>query len=171
MAVLHRKEEKIQAVLGRLPKKYNSDDFVAMFIKLYSKDWGKIKSAYIKASQDKEPGTVIHMPKPELYLKQILEIFLNQRTEPSTAVTKEEAIATEPIVPKEKKVTKTAKPKSPAKKTVESKPAVETKKAQVSSTEKSSEKIKKAKVALKNEDDEKNTTIKKPKVVVKKKTE
>ena len=53
MAVLHRKEEKIQAVLGRLSKKYSPDDFVTMFIKLYSKEWGKIKSAYIKASQDK----------------------------------------------------------------------------------------------------------------------
>jgi hypothetical protein len=84
MAVLHRKEEKIQAVLGRLPKKYTSDDFVAMFIKLYSKDWGKIKSAYIKASQDREPGTVIHMPKPDLYLKQVLEIFLTQRVETTT---------------------------------------------------------------------------------------
>jgi len=80
MAVLHHKEEKIQAVLGRLPKKYSPDDFVTMFIKLYSKDWGKIKSAYIKASQDKEPGTVIHMPKPDLYLKQILETFLAQKS-------------------------------------------------------------------------------------------
>ncbi len=76
MAVLHKKEEKIQAVLGRLPQKYTQEDFVAMFIKLYSKDWGKIKSAYIKQSQDKEPGTVINMPKPDLYLKQVLETYL-----------------------------------------------------------------------------------------------
>lgn len=80
MAVLHNKEEKIQAVLGRLPKEYSPDDFVAMFIKLFSKDWGKIKAAYIKASQDKEQGTIINMPKPNLYLKQILEIFLTQKT-------------------------------------------------------------------------------------------
>ena len=90
MAVLHRKEEKIQAVLGRLSKKYSPDDFVAMFIKLYSKDWGKIKSAYIKASQDKEAGTVIHMPKPELYLKQVLEIFLTQKPSTSVETPKEE---------------------------------------------------------------------------------
>jgi len=78
MAVLHKKEEKIQAVLGRLPKKYTNEQFVEMFIKLYSKDWGKIKSAYIKQSQDKEPGTVINMPKPEIYLKQVLAIYLQQ---------------------------------------------------------------------------------------------
>lgn len=78
MAVLHKKEEKIQAVLGRLPKTYTHDEFVAMFIKLYSKDWGKIKSAYIKQSQDREPGTVINMPKPELYLKQVLAGYLAQ---------------------------------------------------------------------------------------------
>jgi hypothetical protein len=81
MAVLHKKEEKIQAVLGRLPKKYTDQEFIAMFIKLYSKDWGKIKSAYIKQSQDKEPGTVINMPKPELYLKQVLENYLSQQAE------------------------------------------------------------------------------------------
>ena len=48
MAILHHKEEKIQVVLGRLPKKYTHEQFVEMFIKLYSKDWGKIKAAYIK---------------------------------------------------------------------------------------------------------------------------
>jgi hypothetical protein len=103
MAVLHRKEEKIQAVLGRLPKKYNPDDFVAMFIKLYSKDWGKIKSAYIKASQDKEAGTVIHMPKPDLYLKQILEIFLAQKSViPAPAELPKEETKEEVIVVKSK---------------------------------------------------------------------
>lgn len=98
MAVLHHKEEKIQAVLGRLPKKYSPDDFVAMFIKLYSKDWGKIKSAYIKASQDKEPGTVIHMPKPDLYLKQILETFLVQK--PSTVIEIPKEAEPKPVVVK-----------------------------------------------------------------------
>jgi hypothetical protein len=118
MAVLHRKEEKIQAVLGRLPKKYSADDFVAMFIKLYSKDWGKIKSAYIKASQDKEAGTIIHMPKPELYLKQILEIYLTQRTEdnvepteaPTPVVTKKAPAAKKATTKKEESGDKVSAP-------------------------------------------------------------
>ncbi|MEJ2905216.1 hypothetical protein [Pedobacter panaciterrae] len=76
MAVLHRKEEKIEAVLSKLPKDYTDKDFVDMFIKLYSKDWGKIKANYIKQNQDKEPGTVVKMPKPELYLKNLLTTFL-----------------------------------------------------------------------------------------------
>jgi hypothetical protein len=76
MAVLHRKEEKIEAVLSKLPKKYTDKQFVDTFIQLYSKDWGKIKANYIKQSQDKEPGTVITMPKPELYLKAILTGYL-----------------------------------------------------------------------------------------------
>lgn len=78
MAVLNRKEEKLQVVLGRLPKNYTDEEFVAMFMKLYPKDWGKIKSTYIKQSQDKEPGTVINMPKPALYLKQILQSYLQK---------------------------------------------------------------------------------------------
>ena len=76
MAVLHRKEEKIEVVLSKLPKDYTDKQFVDAFIQLYSKDWGKIKANYLKQSQDKEPGTIINMPKPELYLKSILEVYL-----------------------------------------------------------------------------------------------
>jgi len=76
MAVLHRKEEKIEVVLSKLPKDYTDAQFVETFIQLYSKDWGKIKANYIKQSQDKEPGTVITMPKPELYLKNVLTVYL-----------------------------------------------------------------------------------------------
>jgi chloramphenicol O-acetyltransferase len=76
MAVLHRKEEKIEVVLSKLPKDYTDKQFVELFIQLYSKDWGKIKANYLKQSQDKEPGTVITMPKPELYLKSILTTYL-----------------------------------------------------------------------------------------------
>lgn len=79
MAVLHRKEEKIEAVLNELPKDYTDKDFVDMFIKLYSKDWGKIKANYIKQSQDKEPGTIVKMPKPELYLKHLLTNYLDNK--------------------------------------------------------------------------------------------
>lgn len=76
MAVLHRKEEKIEAVLSKLPKDYTDKQFVDTFIQLYSKDWGKIKANYIKQSQDKEPGTIITMPKPDLYLLSILKVYL-----------------------------------------------------------------------------------------------
>ncbi|HWW38497.1 MULTISPECIES: hypothetical protein [unclassified Pedobacter] len=76
MAVLHRKEEKIEVVLSKLPKDYTDQQFVEKFIQLYSKDWGKIKANYIKHSQDKEPGTIITMPKPEIYLKQVLKAYL-----------------------------------------------------------------------------------------------
>ena len=78
MAVLHNKEHKIAMVLEKLPKKYTDEQFVEKFISLYSKEWGKIKSAYIKQSQDKEPGTIINMPKPDLYLMQLLNNFIQQ---------------------------------------------------------------------------------------------
>ena len=139
MAVLHKKEEKIQAVLGRLPKKYTDEQFVEMFIRLYSKDWGKIKSAYIKQSQDKEPGTIINMPKPEVYLKQILAIYLQQKDEPKDteevaekpavekATKKSEIVVAEKItaepkkktsVPKVTEANESKKPKATAKKTI-----------------------------------------------------
>lgn len=109
MAVLHKKEEKIQAVLGRLPKKYTDEQFVEMFIRLYSKDWGKIKSAYIKQSQDKEPGTIINMPKPEVYLRQILANYLQQDHAPKAVAVKEEPVVEAPV-------TEVKKAKAPAKK-------------------------------------------------------
>lgn len=145
MAILHHKEEKIQVVLGRLPKEYTHEQFVEMFIKLYSKDWGKIKAAYIKQSQDKEPGTIINMPKPDLYLKQLLETYIAAnlaKTEPvkeknveqkaKAVVKKKEVITTEKeVVKKPKTVSKkkiveekvepsaAAKKKAPSKKKAE----------------------------------------------------
>lgn len=150
MAVLHRKEEKIQAVLGRLPKKYTHEQFVEMFIKLYSKDWGKIKSAYIKQSQDKEPGTIINMPKPEVYLKQILTSYLQQADEPKTVA--------EEIVPEIAPATEVKKAKAPAKKKTEAlaEEIIEVKKPKAAAKKK----------ADKEEDDA--TEVKKPKVAVKK---
>ncbi|SOD13092.1 hypothetical protein [Pedobacter xixiisoli] len=119
MAILHRKEEKIQVVLGRLPKKYTHDEFVEMFIKLYSKDWGKIKSAYIKQNQDKEPGTVVNMPKPDLYLRQVLDTYLATKVaEP--VIEKAPVAAEEPVAKKAK-----AAPKKKAE--AEVKPAKEVK--------------------------------------------
>lgn len=79
MAVLHKKEEKLEAVLAKLPENYTDAQFVETFIQLYSKDWGKIRANYLKQSQDKEPGTVITMPKPELYLKSILKTYLERK--------------------------------------------------------------------------------------------
>ncbi|WP_199562673.1 hypothetical protein [Pedobacter chinensis] len=117
MAVLHKKEEKIQAVLGRLPKKYTDEQFIEMFIRLYSKDWGKIKSAYIKQSQDKEPGTIINMPKPDVYLKQILAIYLQNEETTKAADTKEEIVA-------ETTVAEVKKTKAPVKKKAEVKEEV-----------------------------------------------
>ncbi len=124
MAILHHKEEKIQVVLGRLPKKYTHDQFVEMFIKLYSKDWGKIKSAYIKQSQDKDPGTIISMPKPDLYLKQLVATYLTQNAPKQEVVEETEAIKTK--TPAKKKIDHTEKvveiikkPKAVVKKKVE----------------------------------------------------
>ncbi|WP_293298277.1 hypothetical protein [Pedobacter sp. UBA4863] len=133
MAILHRKEEKIQVVLGRLPKKYTHEEFVEMFIKLYSKEWGKIKSAYIKQNQDKEPGTVVNMPKPDLYLKQVLESYLS--TKP---------VLQEPI---KEEITTTTTAKKKAETKVE--PAKETKIKAAPKKKATEEKVAKQKVAKK----------------------
>lgn len=88
MAILNKKEEKIQAVLGRMPENYTQDDFVRGFIQYFSNDWGKIKRAYNKQNQDKEAGTVVNMPKPEDYIKQLLEIELKKQAPVTPAVKK-----------------------------------------------------------------------------------
>ncbi|WP_207924630.1 hypothetical protein [Pedobacter changchengzhani] len=169
MAVLHRKEEKIQAVLGRLSKKYTQEQFVEMFIKLYSKDWGKIKSAYIKQSQDKLPGAIINMPKPEIYLKQVLSNYLQQVQE----------IKPEPkpeLIPVE--VVEVKKPKTTAKKATDAPAeAVKTKKVTAKKTEKTDDVVaepKKVKAPAKKKVEATDATVDKPvkaKAVPKKKEE
>ena len=133
MAILHRKEEKIQVVLGRLPKKYTQEEFVEMFIKLYSKDWGKIKAAYIKQNQDREPGTVVNMPKPDLYLRQVLDTYL--ATKPTEAPTKETKVT--PVVTEEPavKTKKTASKKKIEDTSAEEAPVVKKAKAATKKTE------------------------------------
>lgn len=125
MAILHHKEEKIQVVLGRLPKKYTHEQFVEMFIKLYSKDWGKIKAAFIKQNQDREPGTVINMPKPDLYLKQLLETYIAANPAKAEVIEVDTTSAVKTKAASKKKVEKTVeedkvaeKPKAIAKKKV-----------------------------------------------------
>lgn len=160
MAVLHKKEEKIQAVLGRLPKKYTDEQFIEMFIRLYSKDWGKIKSAYIKQSQDKEPGTIINMPKPDIYLKQILATYLQNAETTKAADTKEEIVAEIPV-------TEVKKAKSPVKKKAEVK-------EEAPAEEEVPAEPKKAKTPAKKKTEvveEPAAQVKKTKAPVKKKTE
>jgi len=189
MAVLHKKEEKIQAVLGRLPKKYTDEQFVEMFIRLYSKDWGKIKSAYIKQSQDKEPGSIINMPKPEIYLKQVLANYLQNAHAPKAAEVKEEVAKTpEAPVEKPKAAAKEAatqaeaaepkKVKAPAKKKAETEetPAAEVKKPKapakkkVETAEEPVAEVKKAKAPAKKktETTADSAEIAKPKAAAKK---
>ncbi|MFC4213198.1 hypothetical protein ACFOWA_18540 [Pedobacter lithocola] len=167
MAVLHKKEEKIQAVLGRLSKKYTDEQFVEMFIKLYSKDWGKIKSAYIKQSQDKEPGTVINMPKPEIYLKQVLANYLNQVDAPKA---KEEVAIETPVV-EAKKAKATAKKKAEEEVVAEPKKAKAPAKKKVEVEEKAVAEPKKTKAPAKKKVEAKEDlplVEKKPKAVAKK---
>ncbi|MFD2284735.1 hypothetical protein ACFSOV_01310 [Pedobacter petrophilus] len=172
MAVLHKKEEKIQAVLGRLPKKYTDEQFVEMFIRLYSKDWGKIKSAYIKQSQDKEPGSIINMPKPEIYLKQVLSNYLQNADAPRAIEVKEEVVK----VPE----TKAEEPKVPAKKeakakedTAEPKKTKAPARKKAGATEEPAAEVKKTKAAKKKEEttEEPVAEVKKTKAPAKKKAE
>ncbi len=141
MAILHRKEEKIQVVLGRLPKQYTHEQFMEMFIKLYSKDWGKIKSAYIKQSQDKEPGTVVNMPKPDLYLKQLLETYLANRPEETevTPVAKAKAAPTKKVETATTEEALVKKTKTTAKKTAEEAAPVKEVKAKAAPKKKTAE--------------------------------
>lgn len=75
MAIVSRKEEKIKVVLDELPENFTETQFVETFIKLYSRDWGKIKAQYLKQAQDKEEGTLITMPKPDQYLLSLLKTY------------------------------------------------------------------------------------------------
>jgi hypothetical protein len=75
MAVLLKKDEKIENTLSKLPEKYSFIEFKEKFIELYEKDWKKIEKAYNDHIRDSKEEKKIPMPKPEQYLKNALNVW------------------------------------------------------------------------------------------------
>ena len=75
MAVILKKDEKIQNVINNLKEDYSEIDFIEKFKELYPDDWKKIENNYNQHLQKTRPGKPIPMPNPVQYLKNALNVW------------------------------------------------------------------------------------------------
>jgi|TARA_B110000211_G_scaffold66399_1_gene76617 hypothetical protein len=75
MAVITKKDEKIENVVGELNEGYLFDDFINKFQELYPKDWSKIEREHAKHERKTKPGKTHPMPEPIQYLKNALNVW------------------------------------------------------------------------------------------------
>ncbi|WP_125782798.1 hypothetical protein [Pseudoalteromonas rubra] len=79
MAVITKKDEKIESVVCELGEGYSIDDFVNKFQELYPKDWSKVEREYAKHERKTKPGKAHPMPEPVQYLKNALNVWQKKK--------------------------------------------------------------------------------------------
>lgn len=75
MAVLLKKDEKIENTISKLSEKYSFNEFKEKFIELYEKDWRRIEKTYNDHVRKTKEGKKIPMPEPEQYLRNALNVW------------------------------------------------------------------------------------------------
>ncbi|MEE4000985.1 hypothetical protein V1T75_11620 [Tenacibaculum sp. FZY0031] len=75
MSVILKKGEKIENVISTLEEGYSFQMFMEKFIETYPSDWEKINSNYNKHLRKNKEGKSFPMPKPEQYLKNMLNVW------------------------------------------------------------------------------------------------
>lgn len=75
MAVITKKDEKIEAVVESFGEMPSPDDFVSKFAELYPKDFAKVEKKYRDHERKTKPGKSHPMPEPIQYLKNSLNVW------------------------------------------------------------------------------------------------
>ncbi len=76
MAVITKKDEKIEAVIESFNEIPSADDFVAKFAELYPKDFAKVEKNYRDHERKTKSGKSHPMPEPVQYLKNALNVWV-----------------------------------------------------------------------------------------------
>ena len=76
MSVIHKKSEKVAAVVATLPQGFCFDDFLQAFKTQYQKDWEKVVREYQKHERKTKFGKSHPMPEPTQYLRNALTVHL-----------------------------------------------------------------------------------------------
>ena len=71
-------DKKIEQTVATLDDKYLVQDVFNKFIELFPQDWKKHKIAYSKFNRSKQFGKTIPLPKPEVSLKKMIQIWLKK---------------------------------------------------------------------------------------------
>lgn len=72
-------DKKIEHTVASLEDKLMVQDVFNKFIELYPEDWKKHKIAYSKFNRSKQFGKTIPLPKPEVSLKKMIQIWLKKQ--------------------------------------------------------------------------------------------
>lgn len=81
MALVTKKDEKIELLVNKLGRDCDKDEFVLNFKMDYPKDWKKINDKYINHEYDNQnkKKSTHPMPIPEQYIKNMLNVWLKKQ--------------------------------------------------------------------------------------------
>ena len=79
MAVITKKDEKIQATVEALNQEFSQEQFIEKFKELFPKDWSRIEKNYRDHERKTEPGKSHPMPEPHQYLRNALKVWSLKR--------------------------------------------------------------------------------------------
>ena len=71
-------EEKFNKAIASLDEKYQVQDVFNKFIALFPEDWKKHKITYSKFNRSKRFGKTIPLPKPEVSLKKMIQVWMSK---------------------------------------------------------------------------------------------
>lgn len=78
MAIILKKEEKIQITCDSLQPGFTFEEFLEAFKSLYPKDWEKVGKEYAKHERKTKPSKNHPMPDPMQYMKNALNVHKNK---------------------------------------------------------------------------------------------
>lgn len=71
-------DEKFKKTIASLEEKYQVQDVFNAFIALYPEDWKQHKINYSKFNRSKQFGKSIPLPKPEVSLKKMIQVWMSK---------------------------------------------------------------------------------------------
>jgi hypothetical protein len=72
-------DKKIEQTIASLEDKYVIQDVFNKFIALFPEDWKKHKITYSKFNRSKQFGRTIPLPKPEVSLKKMIQVWIKKQ--------------------------------------------------------------------------------------------
>jgi len=78
MALVTKKEDKLQSIIESFENGYTKDEFVNRFEETYPKDWKKIVRSYKEHEKKTKEGKTHPMPEPKQYVVNMLNVWLKK---------------------------------------------------------------------------------------------
>ena len=72
-------DNKLEQITAKLEEKHAVQDVFNKFIELFPEDWKKHKIAYSKFNRSKQFGRTIPLPKPEVSLKKMIQVWMKKQ--------------------------------------------------------------------------------------------